>query len=83
MRENHHVCQNNEPKAMCVNLLIGCICVSVGDLCTDALTKSVQNMGKTFCFIGVLEAFANSSHRDQEFTSFPGQAVGLLQPCHR
>lgn len=30
MRENHHVCQNNEPKAMCVHLLIGCICVSVG-----------------------------------------------------
>lgn len=49
MRENHHVCQNNEPKATCVH--IGCICMSVGDLCTDALIKSVHNTGKTFCFI--------------------------------
>lgn len=50
MRENHHVCQNNEPKGVCVHLLIFYICVSVGYLCTDALIKSVHNVGKTFFF---------------------------------
>lgn len=30
MRENHRVCQNNEAKGICVHLLIGYTCVSVG-----------------------------------------------------
>lgn len=45
MRENHHVCQNNAPEAMCVHLLIGCICVFMGvsvHRCSDKICSQYR-----------------------------------------
>lgn len=46
MREKHHACQNNEPKAMCVHLLVVRICVSVGvsvHKCSDKICSQHQD----------------------------------------
>lgn len=84
MRENHHVCQNNEPKAMCVHLLIGCICVSVGDLCTDPLIKAVHNMGKTFCSFALFECLRHLQIPATETRNSPhslGKQLGSCSPA--
>lgn len=77
------------PRLCVCTCFIGCICVSVGDLCTDALTKSVHN---TFALFECLRHLQIPATETRNSPNALGRLLGSCSPatvraaaggCHR